>query len=749
MPIKISKDTVIYDDKIFQPGFGYPRGSINGCIRYNSMLQDIELGINEKWVPLLSIVQHPLENLIRYNHTLGDFEFLVNGVWVLRCDCPDLPREQTKPPPPRDPYPPRVRPPPTEYDLLVNLDPGTVRLHAKWVVSGKTGASTHQDKVSLQTGHYYVFFTDVQGWITPDPIGILIHAGMPDNTREITGIYKRRKFSVRVLFYPEEIQDEAIASIIGRDGVAGHEEHLDDIILYTFSESYEVIPHDVDNWVTPDPQTVTFELSMITDTIDVIFEYIEKEYELQVFFTPDDVHEDAWWSVSGVMGHYKSGDIIQGLLYDEYEIFSSIVSGYITPELVTVDVEDGIPDDRKIVIIDYIPEYFNLRVIIRPPEIFDDARWSVHGFDGEYASGETAAYPRGEQTVYFNEVYGWITPEDETVELVTGMFNDTRELMVEYEPVPYGLVVTIDPPEVREEARWHASTLPGLHKHDVPSTDVYLKDYTVKFTSISGWKRPDDIETTIEPGMPGNTRRLHATYIAEEQELSVRILPPEVREEARWFLSGSTEELLNEQVKYVLPGTYEISFKPIFGWTHPSNRDVTVGISSKQITAHYIEEPAADLRCGSILLQGNEEAEQYTLYIGEDITHIEIHFFTSWRPDRMLIYEGLHPGLTGDMVENNMDPYDTHLLYDTGWRYKPDPTGSVIIDSSKYPGLRIDAPDEKYCIDTRTWTGAIKTVMAYGRDFEGQTNWAVYNLRCFTGTPYCPGNNPPTYDRGL
>ena len=94
MAIKIGKEIVIDDDRIFKIGDGDPEKPLTGMIRYNNEANDFEFFIGNEWISS-GININPLYTMIRYNSSIPDFEFYVKGKWVRRNECP--PCEDTVP----------------------------------------------------------------------------------------------------------------------------------------------------------------------------------------------------------------------------------------------------------------------------------------------------------------------------------------------------------------------------------------------------------------------------------------------------------------------------------------------------------------------------------------------------------------------------------------------------------------------------------------------------------------------------
>ncbi len=65
--------------------------------------------------------------------------------------------------------------------LIVNINPEEVRKSARWKIHGKTGLYKSGDKVNLIAGEYLVEFSNIRGFITPDPIRVTITQDITKN----------------------------------------------------------------------------------------------------------------------------------------------------------------------------------------------------------------------------------------------------------------------------------------------------------------------------------------------------------------------------------------------------------------------------------------------------------------------------------------------------------------------------------------------------------------------------------------
>ena len=93
-------------------------------------------------------------------------------------------------------------------------------------------------------------------------------------------------------------------------------------------------------------------------------------------------------------------------------------------------------------------------------------------------------------------------------------------LEISYDPPdPVGsLTVAINPPEIRDSARWRLTSGPDIQWHQNGDTisDLDLSDYTLQFNDVSGWEKPADRTITISEGSNSESGTYYAyVYFAD------------------------------------------------------------------------------------------------------------------------------------------------------------------------------------------------------------------------------------------
>ena len=144
------------------------------------------------------------------------------------------------------------------------------------------------------------------------------------------------------------------------------------------------------------------------------------------------------------------------------------------------------------------------------------------------------------------------------------------------------LIVDIAPSEVNElGAGWTVKELDdlgGLGSGDMLALSASISgtNYTVSFKSdIYGWKAPEDMEVTIQPG---KSTKIVGIYEQEKGSLQVNIYPvTAVEAGAKWRREGQETWLDSETIEQDIPvGKYTIEFYKIDNWDTPPEPEVTI-----------------------------------------------------------------------------------------------------------------------------------------------------------------------------
>jgi exo-beta-1,3-glucanase (GH17 family) len=147
----------------------------------------------------------------------------------------------------------------------------------------------------------------------------------------------------------------------------------------------------------------------------------------------------------------------------------------------------------------------SLQVTITPAgAITDGALWQVDGRTSQISGATVTNLSAGTHTVSFTSIPGWNTPAARTVTIIAGATTTAIGL---YKVVATGVLsVVLLPAAVSAEAQWEVINQNlGVSITNLASgvnvTNLAPDNYTVSFTSISGWNTPPNQTVTITSGV--------------------------------------------------------------------------------------------------------------------------------------------------------------------------------------------------------------------------------------------------------
>ncbi len=190
------------------------------------------------------------------------------------------------------------------------------------------------------------------------------------------------------------------------------------------------------------------------------------------------------------------------------------------------------------------------------------AKWSADGGATWKSSGEAILLAAGDAAITFNNLVGWRTPE--TIPVKIGDESGANAA-AEYVPLTGSLRVTIDGPE---EARWSVNGR-GEHLGGDRREGLVPGEYTISFTDVEGWLKPDGASVPVSAG---SIATLSAAYIRTGSVI-VRIDGPA---EARWSVGDRKNLESGAVVDGLVPGEYAISFSDVLQWEKPEDLKVTL-----------------------------------------------------------------------------------------------------------------------------------------------------------------------------
>lgn len=218
-----------------------------------------------------------------------------------------------------------------------------------------------------------------------------------------------------------------------------------------------------------------------------------------------------------------------------------------------------------------------VRVTLYPPAVVNaGAQWRLFG--GEWrSSGGMAASADGEQTLLFNDVPGWITPADMTVNVVRDVTND---FYATYQRLTGTVVVNVEP----NTAYWTLTDSDGGtygNMGDATLTNIPTGDISILWGDLEGYAapQPNPAAFVLEPGgtLTISGQYVEAILTADFSAFPLTGLPPlEVNfqdashsttkdiVEWRWYFGdGRTSTEKNPTHVYRDPGTYTVTLSVV------------------------------------------------------------------------------------------------------------------------------------------------------------------------------------------
>ena len=232
------------------------------------------------------------------------------------------------------------------------------------------------------------------------------------------------------------------------------------------------------------------------------------------------------------------------------------VEGYTTPNARTITLAAG----------DLLSEAVTYEAI--PPTVIytlipADGKWRID--NGEWnASGATVETTVGEHTVSFQNMEGYVTPENQTITLAAG---ERLSNVVAYEGVPPTVTYTLMP----EDGKWRIDNGEWIDSGSTVETTV--GQHKISFQSVKGYSTPSAQTITLTAG-----ENLSKTvdYKPIQPTVTYTLNPTSGKwriDDGEWTSSGKT---LTTTV-----GKHVISFQSVQNYTTPSDKIITLALGDK------------------------------------------------------------------------------------------------------------------------------------------------------------------------
>ena len=440
--------------------------------------------------------------------------------------------------------------------------PEAVTAGAHWRVDGGVWRPSGYTQ-TVSVGSHSVEFSDVTGWKKPLSQAVTINEGV---TTSITGTYTRPLGNLLVTISPQGAIDAGakwrrVGTTTWRD--SGTTET--GILAGTYTVEFK----DVAGWTKPGNRTVT-----ITEghTTTVSGTYTpQPPGSLMVTITPQGaIDAGAKWRVDGGTWH-DSGYTQTGLLPGQHILSFSDVPGWAKPGDRLVTISSG---RLTTATGNYTNDTGSLQVTIVPQGAIDSgAKWRVDSGSwlnsGEIVTGVSV----GLHVVEFSDIANWTKPDNQSVTIVKDQTTTASGTYIQHTG---SLQVTISPQgAIDAGARWRRVGTTTWLASGATETGIPVGAYTVEFSDIANWTKPDNQSVTITKDQ---TTTASGTYIQHTGSLQVTISPQgAIDAGARWRRVGTTTWLASGATESGIPvGAHTVEFSDIANWTKPSNQGVTI-----------------------------------------------------------------------------------------------------------------------------------------------------------------------------
>ena len=448
--------------------------------------------------------------------------------------------------------------------LQVTISPqGVVDAWAEWRVDGGDwNGSGYTQKVLV--GQHTVEFSDVVGWAKPDNQAVTISAGQ---MTPITGSYTAtgQTGSLRVTISPQAAINAGARWRVDGGIWQGSEYTQTELLVGQHTVQFS----DVAGLTEPSIRTVTI---VNGATASATGNYGGRIGSLRVTISPQEAKDaGAHWRVQGEGVWHVSG-YTQTVSVGLHTVEFSNIARWTKPGNLAVTINEGQTTTPSGT---YTQPKGSLKVTISPQKAIDaGAKWRRVGTGTWRDSGTTETQiPIGPYTVEFSTLTGWGKPGNQSVTIVE---NQMVSISGTYIELPASVMVTILPQAaINAGAQWRLDGGTWL-----PSGYIQLGlpagQYTIQFSDVAGWTKPDDLTVTL---IGGQTVTTGGNYSLQSGSLQVTINPPEINPPsggAQWRVDGGTWRVSGYTQTGLSVGQHTVEFKDVLNWTKPGNQPVTI-----------------------------------------------------------------------------------------------------------------------------------------------------------------------------
>jgi len=225
------------------------------------------------------------------------------------------------------------------------------------------------------------------------------------------------------------------------------------------------------------------------------------------------------------------------------------------------------------------------------------AQWRLDGGSWQAGGATVTNVSAGNHTVSFSAVTGWTTPASQVVSVNAGATTTTSGTYVVIPPTGAVKVTLVPAGAVSAGAQWALDG--GVWRANGASVSgVSVGQHSVSFKTVSGWNTPSNQLVTISNGA---TTSITGTYVAVPTggALTVTVSPSEAAAVGgKWRVDGGDWQADGATVTELSAGTHTVSFKPVAGWSAPSDQTVTItiGLTANATGTYALVSPSGALQ---------------------------------------------------------------------------------------------------------------------------------------------------------
>ncbi|MBN2139043.1 MAG: lamin tail domain-containing protein [Sedimentisphaerales bacterium] len=444
--------------------------------------------------------------------------------------------------------------------VRVTISPAeAVAAGAQWRIDGGLWQDSGATVSGLPIGSHAVEFKDAAGWTKPSNEMVEVtYGGLTDIERS----YIRQVGSLQVTILPAEAITAGAQWRVDGGPWQSSGATVGGLAVGSHTVDYQ----DIAGWTKPGSEIVQINSGELTATSG---SYVRQTGSLQVTILPAEaVAAGAKWRVDGT-GWHSSGETVTGLSVGPHTVDFKDVGGWTAPGSEVVQIASG---EVTSISRSYVGQSGSLTVDISPAEaITAGAQWRVDGGVWQNSGATLAGVAVGLHTVEYKDIFGWVTPAGQSVQINEDELTSTSGTYVRQTG---SLRVTISPAEaVAAGAQWRVDG-GAWRDSGATVTGLAVGSHSVEYKDISGWTGPGSEVVDIADGELADIGRAYARQVGS---LKVDISPSEaITAGAQWRVDGGVWRDSGATVSGIAVGSHTIDYKDIAGWTTPGSEAVQI-----------------------------------------------------------------------------------------------------------------------------------------------------------------------------